>query len=132
MSLNAALQGTSYPAVRYTFDAERVQAFADAVGHRGSGVPPTMLTAPEIEAGLRNVVSDPHLGVDLARVLHSEQVYEWARPVSVGVTVVAQATIESIRGRGAMHLVTLRTDLRDERGGAIAVARNTLLVRGEA
>lgn len=117
--------------MRFTFDPERVRAFADAVGHRGSGVPPTMLTAPEIEAGLSNVVSDPELGVDLARVLHGEQSYEWSRPISVGETVVAEATIESIRGRGALWFLTLRTDVRGEDGGAVAVARNTLLVRGD-
>jgi len=131
LALNAALEGKTYPAVRFTFDPERVRAFADAVGHRGSGVPPTMLTAPEIEAGLRNVVTDPELGVDLARVLHGEQAYEWSRRVAIGETVVAEATIESIRGRGALQLLTLRTDLHDERGRPIAFARSTLLVRDE-
>ena len=129
--MNAALQGKTYPAVRFTFDAERVRAFAEAVGHRGAGVPPTMLTVPEIEAGLRNAVSDPDLGVDLARVLHGEQAYEWSRPVAVGETVFAEATIESVRGRGALQFLTLRTDLRDERGEPVALARSTLLVRDE-
>ena len=129
--MNAALQGKTYPAVRFTFDAERVRAFAEAVGHRGAGVPPTMLTVPEIEAGLRNAVSDPDLGVDLARVLHGEQAYEWSRPVAVGHTVFAEATIESVRGRGALQFLTLRTDLRDERGEPVALARSTLLVRDE-
>ena len=129
--MNAALQGKTYPAVRFTFDAERVRAFAEAVGHRGAGVPPTMLTVPEIEAGLRNAVSDPDLGVDLARVLHGEQAYEWSRPVAVGETVFAEATIESVRGRGGLQFLTLRTDLRDERGEPVALARSTLLVRDE-
>jgi acyl dehydratase len=132
LGLNASLEGKAYPAVRFSFDAERVRAFAEAVGHRGPGVPPTMLTAPEIEAGLRNVVSDPDLGVDLARVLHGEQAYEWSRPVAVGETVVAEATIESIRGRGALQILTLRTDIRDERGVPIALARSTLLIRDQA
>lgn len=132
MALNAAFEGKAYPAVRFTFDPDRVRSFANAVGQRGPGVPPTMLTAPEIEAGLRNVVSDPELGVDLARVLHGEQSYEWSRPLAVGETLVAEATIESIRGRAALQFLTLRTDLRDEHGALIAVARSTLVVRGEA
>jgi hypothetical protein len=132
LALNAALEGKSYPAIRFTFDPERVRAFAGAVGHRGSGVPPTMLTAPEIEAGLRNVVSDPELGVDLEHVLHGEQAYEWSRPVAVGETVVADATIERIRSRGALWLLTLRTDLRDDHGEPVALARSTLLIRDEA
>ena len=132
MALNASLQGKTYPAVRVTIDEERVRTFAHAVDHRGPGVPPTILTVPEIEAGLRNVVSDPDLGADLARVLHGEQSYEWSRPVAVGETLVAEASIESIRGRGAMQFLTLRTDIRDERGESVAVARSTLLIRGDA
>ena len=132
MALNASLQGKTYPAVRVTIDTERVRTFAHAVDHRGSGVPPTILTVPEIEAGLRNVVSDPDLGVDLSRVLHGEQSYRWSRPVSVGETLIAEASIETIRGRGALQFLTLRTDIRDERGDPVALARSTLLIRGEA
>ena len=132
MALNASLAGKSYPAVRVTLDRERVRTFARAVDHRGAGVPPTILTVPEIEAGLRNVVSDPDLGVDLARVLHGDQSYEWSRPVVAGETLIAEASIESIRGRGAIQFLTLRTDIRDERGEPVALARNTLLIRGEA
>jgi hypothetical protein len=130
--LNGSLQGKRYPPVRVTIDEDRVRSFAQAVDHRGPGIPPTILTVPEIEAGLRNVVADPELSVDLARVLHGEQSYEWSRPLALGETLVAEATIESIRGRGALQFLSLRTDVRDERGDPVAVARSTLLIRGEA
>ncbi|HKE54838.1 MAG TPA: MaoC family dehydratase N-terminal domain-containing protein [Actinomycetota bacterium] len=130
--LNGSLQGKRYPVVRVTIDEDRVRSFAHAVDHRGPGIPPTILTVPEIEAGLRNVLADPELGVDLARVLHGEQSYEWSRPLALGETLMAEATIESIRGRGALQFLSLRTDVRDERGDPVAVARSTLLIRGEA
>jgi hypothetical protein len=129
--LNGSLQGKRYPAVRVTIDEDRVRSFAHAVDHRGPGIPPTILTVPEIEAGLHNVLADPELGVDLARVLHGEQSYEWSRPLALGETLVAEATIESIRGRGALQFLSLRTDVRDERGDPVAVARSTLLIRDE-
>jgi hypothetical protein len=130
--MNASLVGKTYPARSVAIDEERVRTFARAVDHRGSGVPPTILTVPEIEAGLRNVVSDPDLGIDLGRVLHGEQTYEWSRPVVAGETLVAEASIESIRGRGSMQFLTLRTEIRDERGDRVALARSTLLIRGES
>ena len=130
--LNGSLEGKRYPAVRVTIDEDRVRTFAHAVDHRGPGVPPTILTVPEIQAGLRNVLADPELGVDLARVLHGEQSYEWSRPLALGETLVAEATIESIRGRGALQFLSLRTDVRDEGGDRVAVARSTLLIRGDA
>lgn len=129
MALNHDLEGKTYPPVRFRLEEARVRAFADAVGHRGPGVPPTMVTVPEIEAGLSNVVSDPDLGVDLARVLHGEQEYVWARPTALDEVLTAESTIESIRGKGGMQFLTLRTELRDETGRLVVSGRSTLIVR---
>ena len=131
MALNHDLVGKTYPPVRFRLEETRVRAFADAVGHRGPGVPPTIVTVPEIEAGLSNVVSDPDLGVDLARVLHAEQEYVWARPTALGEILTAESTIESIRGKGGMQFIILRTELRDETGRLVVSGRSTLIVRGD-
>ena len=131
MALNHDLEGKSYPPVRFRLEETRVRAFADAVGHRGPGIPPTIVTVPEIEAGLSNVVSDPELGVDLAHVLHGEQEYAWTRPAAVGEVMTAESTIESIRGKGGMQFLTLRTELRDETGSLVVSGRSTLIVRGD-
>ena len=131
MALNHDLVGKTYPPVRFRLEETRVRAFADAVGHRGPGVPPTIVTVPEIEAGLSNVVSDPDLGVDLARVLHAEQEYVWARPTALGEILTAESTIESIRGKGGMQFIILRTELREETGRLVVSGRSTLIVRGD-
>jgi hypothetical protein len=131
VALNHDLEGKAYPPVRFRLEETRVRAFADAVGHRGPGVPPTIVTVPEIEAGLSNVVSDPDLGVDLDRVLHGEQEYVWARPTALGEVLTAESTIESIRGKGGMQFLTLRTELRDETGLLVVSGRSTLIVRSD-
>jgi acyl dehydratase len=132
MGLNEALQGKAYEPATFVVDRGRVEAFAAAIGHPGSGVPPTFATAPELAAGLANVIADPELGLDLAAVLHGEQEYEWLRPLRVGETLFAEATIESIRGRGSMRLLTLRTEVRDAAGERAVVGRSTLIVREDA
>ena len=130
--MDRALVGKRYPTVTFSVDAKRVRSFADAIGHPDAGsVPPTFVTAPEIEAGLANVLGDAALGVDLARVLHGEQEYEWLRSLEVGEQIAASATIEEIRGRGGIEFLTLRTELRDERDEVVCVARSTMIVRGE-
>ena len=131
MALNHDLEGKAYPPVRFRLEETRVRAFADAVAHRGPGVPPTIVTVPEIEAGLSNVVSDPDLGVDLDRVLHGEQEYVWARPAALGEVLTAESTIESIRRKGGMQFLTLRTELRDETGLLVVSGRSTLIVRSD-
>lgn len=131
MALSPDVEGSTYPPVRFEVDGSRVRAFADAVGQRGSGVPPTIVTVPEIAAGLDHVVSDPRLGIELSRVLHGEQEYRWSRPVVVGETLTASATIESVRDKGAMRFVVLGTEVRDESGALVASGRSTLIVRGD-
>ena len=132
MTLNRALVGKTYPGVELRLDTERVAAFAGAVGHPFAGVPPTLATAPELRAGLANVLADAELGVDLARVLHGEQRYTWHRPFVEGETLVALATIEDIRGRPSLEFLTLRTEIRDGAGELVCEARSTLLHRGDA
>jgi hypothetical protein len=129
MPLNTDLVGKAYPPVRTEVDPERVRAFAGAVSHPGDGVPPTFATVPEIVAGLGNVVRDPELGIDLARVLHGDQEYRWERPIRVGETLVAHATIDSIRGKGETEFLGIRTEIRDGAGELVVLARSTLVVR---
>ena len=132
MALNAQLVGKTYPPVAFLLEAERVALFAAVIGHEGDDVPPTFATAPELAAGLRNVLADDELGLDLSRVLHAEQEYEWGRPLTIGETLTAETTIADIRMKRAMSFVVLRTDLRDEAGRTVAAATSTLLVRDDA
>jgi len=124
--------GSTYPPVRFEVDGSRARAFADAVGYRGPGVPPTIVTVPEIAAGLDHVVSDPRLEIDLPRVLHGEQEYRWSRSLVAGETLTASATIESVRDRGGIRFLVLGTEVRDEAGELVAAGRSTLIVRGDA
>lgn len=128
--MNAALEGKSYPPVRFRVDGDHVARFAAAVGDDGSFVPPTFVTAPEIAAGLAQVVADAELGLDFSRVVHGEQEYAWQRPVRVGETLEARSTIESIRAKGGHEFLTLRTRLVDEDGAEVVIARSSLVVRG--
>ena len=129
--MNHELEGKTYPPVRFRLEETRVRAFAYAVGHRGPGVPPTIVTVPEIEAGLSNVVSDPELGVDLARVLHGEQEYVWARPAALEEVLRAESAMGCSRGEGGRRFLSLRTELRDETGRVVVSGRSTLIVRGD-
>jgi hypothetical protein len=130
MPLNPDLVGKTYAPVTFPLDPERVRSFAAAVGHTADDVPPTIVVAPEFEAGLRSVLGDQELGLELSRVLHGEQEYEWARSLIEDEDLTATASIEGIRGRAGLELLVLRTEVRDERGDVVATGRSTLIVRG--
>jgi acyl dehydratase len=131
MPLNVALEGKSYPAVRFVVEAEHVRRFAAAIGEDPGEVPPTFVTAPEIRAGLAQVVADPELGLDFARVVHGGQEYEWRRPLRIGETLEVRSRIEDVRIKGGHGFLTLRTEMRDGTGALVALARSTLIERGE-
>lgn len=130
MPMNVGSERKTYPAIRFEVREEHVRAFAHAIGDDGSFFPPTFVTAPEIRAGLAQVVEDADLGMDYARVVHGEQEYEWSRPVRVGDVLEVRSTIESIRAKGGHEFLTLRTELRDEAGELVVLARSSLVVRG--
>jgi hypothetical protein len=126
--VNQALAGKVYPAVRFPMTAERVAAFAGAVGDPEDGVPPTFATAPEIEA-MRAVIEDPELELDFSRVVHADQSYVWSRRFQVGETVTATPSIESIRSKAGSELLVVATDIDDDAGAVVVSARCTLVVR---
>ena len=55
------------------------------------------------------MAGDPELGLDYSRVLHAEQEYEWRRPLGIGETISAEATIEDVRAKGGLEFLDLRT-----------------------
>ncbi len=131
MPMNPDLAGKIYAATTFEVTAERVATFAVAVGDDGSFVSPTFATAPEIES-LTQVIGDPDLGLDFARVVHGEQEFEWRRPLAVGDTLTVTPTITSIRPKGGHEFITIETEMRDAGGDLVVVSRNTMIVRGGA
>ena len=131
MALNHDLKGKTYATVTFTLDEEHVRRFAAAVGDDGSFVPPTIVTVPEIAAGLDQVIADTELGIDFTRVVHGDQEFDWLRPLRPNETLVATTTIESIRTKGSLEFLTLRTDMRDGSldGEVVVIARSTMIVR---
>lgn len=130
MPLNVALEGKSYPPIRFVVEAEHVRRFAEAIGDEGEGIPPTFVTAPEIRAGLAQIVADPELGLDFTRVVHGGQEYEWRRPLRLGETLEVRSTIEDVRTKGGHGFLTVRTEMRDAAGELVVVGRSTLIERG--
>jgi hypothetical protein len=128
--MNPAAEGLTFPDVSFEVSPERVAAFRAVFGHE-RGVPPTFLTAAEF-ARLPDVVSDPRLDLDFARVLHGSQGYEYRRPLREGERLTIRARIASIRQRAGSGFVTIVMDVFDEAGDAVAVCRSTMIERAPA
>ena len=125
--MNPAAEGKVYAAVRMVVDRESVEAFARAVGQDEPGVPPTFATVAEF-ACFPAVIADEELNLDFSRVLHTEQSYEWLRPIQIGDTLTIVSRIGSVRIKGPGGFVTILTEISVD-GEPAVIARSTMLER---
>lgn len=126
--MNAASEGKVYPAVEVEVDPRRLKDFR-AVFDQAEGVPPTFVTTIEYLA-FAQVVDDDELGLDFARVVHGAQEFVHRRPVREGETVTATIRIDSIRAIGENGFIVVVTDIVDEDGDLVCVAKSTMVERG--
>ncbi len=109
--------------------------YLDAEAARSIGgivAPPTFLmTAAHWDDGRGR----PDLGMDLKRVLHGEQEFEYRRPLRAGDMLTAQTTVERVyekKGKrgGTMTFAVTATEFRDAAGEVVAISRSTVIETG--
>ncbi len=101
---------------------------ARAAGHPDVVAPPTFTIAfvlPAIESFLR----DPEVGWDYARMVHAEQSISLHRPVCAGDELATTIHVEDLRTRAGSHLLTLRCEVADATGGAVATCKAVLVTQ---
>ena len=147
MSVNAELQGRSYPPAQpYAVGREAIIDFAHAVkathplhldveaaraaGHADVVAPPTfaVLISQRAEGAY---IQDPESGIDFSRVVHADERFTHHRPIVAGDLVTATLTVDRARAVGTGGMVTTRTELVDAAGEPVTTVFSTLLVRGE-
>ena len=145
MPLNQDLKGKEYEEVAFIVDRDRVTQFADAIGddnpiYRDAAAakeagfdeqiaPPTFPTVLQIMTSGQAVV-DPELGLDYSRVVHGEQEYELGRPLVVGDVLNARPRIADIYTKKSNEFIVIESEIRDQSGEVVVVARSTLISRG--
>jgi acyl dehydratase len=78
----------------------------------------------------------PHLPMDLKRVLHGEQEYEFLAPIHAGDVLTAVSTVVDVfekpgkRG-GSMSFAVTETEYRNQQGTLVARARSVSIETGQ-
>lgn len=104
--------GKTYPPVQFTLDPERVERFARAVGaDPAAGVPPTYAAVYALFTTVPQLWQDPEAKVDVARLVHSEQEFEWTRHPEVGETVTARGQVTEDVERRNLRFLTMETEV---------------------
>ncbi|WP_414853143.1 MaoC family dehydratase N-terminal domain-containing protein [Brevibacillus sp. IT-7CA2] len=102
-------------------------------GYDGIPIPPTFLQVIDLWGGLGSVEKVEKLKLNLARVLHGQQYYEYLGDIVAGdvlsvTSKVVQAETKT-GSTGSMDLITSENQYRNQRGELVAITRNTLVHR---
>jgi acyl dehydratase len=130
----ADLIGRTWPATPpYEVSREKIAEFARALAdpnpaYQGDrAVAPPTFAAVIANQAWQVLFDDPGLDVELKRVIHADQQFEWTRPIRAGDVLVAATEIEDFRARGTTDFITLAVHLSTTQGEAVAVSRSTLI-----
>ena len=126
----AAVAGRTYPAVQFEIDADRVAAFAKAIGaDPADGVPPTFAAVYSLGVTVPHLFADEEAAVDFARLLHGEQEFEWDRHPRAGETVTSRGRVASDVNRRGMRFVSFEADTSDSSGAPVCRSRTLFVIR---
>lgn len=146
MAMNHDMIGYAYPASEgFLVTHENIAAFADAIGdnnpiyrddqiahefgHPSVCAPPTFPIVVTMSA-MEKSFHDPNLNMDFSRVVHSDQRFEYVRPIRVGDELVVTTIIEDIKALGTNDIATFRTEVSSA-GELVVTGWSKLVVRGE-
>jgi len=112
------------------------EAAAKQAGYPGIIIPPTFPTSVMVRTGggLMGVVNA--LGIDLGRLLHSEEEYEYFGSVCAGDTLTCTMQVVDMYDKAredqpgqAREFTVVETEMKNQRGELVIKARSTMVER---
>ena len=109
----------------------RDESAAHAAGYSATPVPPTYLFCLEMMDATIPFEFLTALNIDLARVLHGEQRFDYFAPVVVGDVLTFRPRVASVTEKkgGAMTLIVVETGVTNHNGAHVANVSRTVVVR---
>ena len=133
MSISPDVVGRTYPTTDpYLVTAEKIRELATALGDTATAyqgddpiAPPTfamVLASRAWEA----LFDDEQLDLHLEHMIHTDQSFNWIRPLHKGDEVTATLTITSVRIRGNTDIIGIDVSLDHVNGEHLGNATSTL------
>jgi acyl dehydratase len=138
MPLNRACIGKHYPAEPIAVTAAAIEAYARACNETNpryfAGAADTMVAPPMFAVVVTwlpvvAAITDPQLGVDFLRLLHTRQEMEFIAPIRPGDRIAANGRIAEIETASSGESIVLALDAQNQHGNAVAQIRFTALLR---
>lgn len=134
--------GRTAPPVKMKVEHGKIREFAKAVKDPNpvyfseNALPPPTFTMT-MAHWTEGVIGGPKLDMDLRRVLHGEQEFEYVRPVHAGDELTATGTITNVfkkagkRG-GEMTFAIIETKFENQKGEVALISRSTVIETAKA
>ncbi len=119
----------------YTFEVEKgkIREFAISIGDEreeyvtGIKVPPTFPTVIDFWGGGSSTAD--LLNLDVKRVLHGEQSYEYVGIIKPGDRITVSTAVEDIYEKASMNFVVLKKEYRNQDDQLVLISRSTVIER---
>lgn len=138
MPIDRKYLGYALPPFMVTVNPERLARFADAIGeqdplYRDCIAPPTFLKVLEGEDNSSRRILDA-LDVELPRVLHAEQQFDYLVPIRAGDELKVERRVADLYDKkgGEMEFIVIETTFTAASGMLAARSRQIVLVRNRA
>lgn len=148
--MNRDLKGKTYPTIIYEVGREKIFEYARATlsdnpyctdpdfaakSHYGVVVAPPTFAAVYCHNAMRVVFEDEDLGMNIPRVVHGEQTFEFGEVVKSGDVISTSTTIRDIlvkENREGVEnvLLLVRTESVNQDGEVVCLGRWTIVERG--
>lgn len=126
--------GRQYPpSPPYEVSRAKITEFAAALGddnpaYRGAdAVAPPTFAVVLASAAWSALFADPELDLALNRTIHADQRFTFTRPLRAGDEVTATLTIDKVRPRGNLDMVSVSVLIATTAGEPVCTATSTLL-----
>jgi len=146
--IDKSVIGKEYPEFSFEVEKGKIREFATAIGDEspvfydekaakeagfeGLALPPSFPTVFANFGGLMHNVMDD-LKLDLAKILHGGQEYEYFGKIKPGDTVTGKVKIANVFEKtgksGTMDFVVMETTYTNQSGEKVVVDRSTLIQR---
>jgi len=119
----------------YTFKVEagKVKELALAIGDlreeylNGEAVLPTFPTVIDFWGG--GASTSDLLGLNVKKVLHGEQEYEYLGEIKPGDEITVTGVVEKVYTKAAMNFVILKKEFVNQNGETVLISRSTVIER---
>lgn len=144
--VDKSIVGTEMGGSQMVVELGKVREFAKAIldddpayGTESPPIPPTFTMAmahwPAPSGGQGAALAN--LGLDLLRILHAGQEYEYLRPIEVGDVLTTRSRISDVsekegRKGGTLTFITSETTFSNQRGEDVLIARTILVQTSKA